>query len=184
MKFIKKNLIVILAFTIPVLFIVGVGLMVYIPESRLKTTYDFIYVSCMGNTQPYYGEYGCSRDTTKKGYSVIENKLVEHSDVSDINAEYMVSIFRFDGDREDSEELSYVEAQKLRLDTSLTSPDGIGFVEGYGNNRNNSFSLFGGGNSYGYYLTQGRLQKEIILRQDDRRYSNGEDIRFMGWIIN
>lgn len=72
MEFIKKNFVLVLAFTLPILLIVVVALSVYLPSLFISTKYNFIYASCSDESRY---SYDCD-SYLQKHYQVVGNKLV------------------------------------------------------------------------------------------------------------
>ena len=72
-EFIKKNFVILLAFTLPIALIIIVALSAYLPSLFISTDYNFIYSSCTDSSR-YYSSH-CSGYLQKR-YSVVDNKLV------------------------------------------------------------------------------------------------------------
>src|SRR3989344_810175 len=161
-EFIKKNFIVLLAFTLPIVLIAVVALSMHLPSLFLSTNYNFIYSSCTDGTDYY--SYRCDNYLQKR-YSVVNNRLVvntidpvqdsDRDGVLDINENYTARIFLHDTKKNESKEITLEEAQTLSLSGLLTSPDGVTVSSAY-TNGGGFFIFFDGGSSYGYYLTKGK----------------------------
>jgi len=192
MEFIKKNLVVVLAFMLPIAFIVIIALVVYLPSLFLSTNYNFLYASCNNGTNYDYS-YDCN-NYLKDRYAVIDNKLVindtdllldSNNDTTLDNTEkYTAHIFLYDTEKNESREVTFEEAQTLTLNSLLTSPDGV-TVSGYYDRSNNGVvSIFGGSSSsYNYYIAKGRSKSKLNLINNINQYYNQGDFKFIGWVL-
>lgn len=67
----------------PILFIIGVALSIYIPSFFLSTNYNFVYIYC-AEIETYL--YASCPAYLEKRYSVVGNKLITHDlDYSALN---------------------------------------------------------------------------------------------------
>ncbi|MEK7586716.1 MAG: hypothetical protein AAB453_02495 [Patescibacteria group bacterium] len=187
MKFIKDNLIVLVAFLLPILLIIGTALTLYLPGAFLTTQYDFVYTVC-DNNQSY--NYSCN-NFLKRMYEVKAGKLVANQidQAEDLNRNNIpdnkeiskVRLFYHDTKEDESREITLSEAQGFTYSDLLTSPDGVSVSSGY--ERNNGFLFFDGGSATGYYLTKGSKQRRLSLINENDRYNYGNEFQFIGWVI-
>ena len=186
-RFIKQNFIIILAFLLPVIILVGITAIVYLPSFFLSTDYDFIYLSCSSNNSRDCDNYIKDRYKITNGKMVInENKLPLDADkdgVADVN----IHIFLHNAKNNNSQELLLKEVKKLSLSDLLTSPDGVTISDGY-SRRNSGGGLFpffydGGGRDYNYYLVKGNSRKKLNLINSARRNYYQNNIHFIGWVM-
>lgn len=188
-EFIKKNYAVILAFVLPVLLIVVVAAVTYVPSLFLSTQYNFIYATCDIGTDYYY-DSRCS-EYLQHRYAIDGDKLVvndgdfivdsNHDGKPDTDKKYSSRIFLHDTARNESREISQQEAQSLSFNGLLTSPDGVTVSNQYDNGA--EFLFFDSGSSYNYYLVKGKSKRKIDLINDDNRYYYRDNIRFLGWAV-
>ncbi len=188
-EFIKKNIIVILAFLLPITLIIVVALSAYIPSLFVSTDYNFIYSSC--NIPSDYYPYQCDNYLQNR-FSVVNNKLVvnpidpnQDSDkdgVRDIKENYNARIFLHNTEKNESREITIEEAQNLSLNNLLTSPDGI-TVSTYYDRGADFFPFFGSNSSYGHYLIKGNGKSKLNLINHDDRYYYRNNFQFIGWIL-
>ena len=188
-EFIKKNFAILLAFTFPIIFIIAVVLITYLPSFSISTNYNFIYSSCIDNANYY--SYNCN-GYLQRLYSVIDNELVineidpnydsDNNKISDINENYDARIFLHDTKNNESREITIEEAQTFKLNNLLTSPDGVTVSNYY--NRGSEFFLFGVGSSYGYYLTKGKNKSRLNFINQDNRYYYQNNFKFIGWVLS
>ncbi len=186
--FLKRNAVILIAFSLPVILIVGVVLSTYIPSLFLSTNYDFVYTTCTDNGGYY--SYNC-REYLQQRYTVLNNKLImkpelqyQDSDkdgVMDIN-EYTPRIFLHDTQKNQSKEITFEEAQQLSLNGLLSSPDGVTISDSY--DRGAEFLFFyGGGSSYGHYLTKGKSRIKLNLINSTDTYYYENSFQFIGWVL-
>lgn len=185
----KKQLIILVAFLLPLVF-VGVVLVVsIIPSATLSTEYNFIYATCNDGSQPY--SYYC-RPFLANSFGIEGGRIVEkvvpaeldsnQNNVPDIQENYRTRLFIHDTSANQSREINTAEAQQLVLSDLLTSPDGVAveweFVGG-----NDFFFVFGGRSTYGYYLTRGNARQKLDLISDTDRYYYQDNMLFLGWVL-
>ncbi|OGI60939.1 hypothetical protein A2641_00955 [Candidatus Nomurabacteria bacterium RIFCSPHIGHO2_01_FULL_37_25] len=192
-EFIKKNFAILLAFVLPILLIVIVALNVYLPSLFISTSYNFIYTSCIDG-ENYYRSYNCNNYLQKR-YSVVDNKLLannidptldsDNDKIPDINENYTARIFLHDTEKNESKEITLEDAQKLTLNSLLTSPEGVTVSSNYSYRGGDFFFLpFGGSSSsYGYYLTKGKSKTKLNLINDNDRYYYQNNFQFIGWVL-
>jgi hypothetical protein len=190
MKFIKQNIVILLAFTLPILLIVGVALSVYLPSLFLSTKYNFVYTICTDGISSY-DQYNCNNYPQKR-YSVVNNKMIinnidptldsDNDKILDINENYTVRIFLHDTEKNESREITFEEAQTLTLNNFLSSPDGVAVTGTYSGG--SSFFIFGGSSSsYGYYLTKGNSKEKLNLINNPDQYYSRDNFQFIGWVL-
>lgn len=190
-EFLRKNFALVLAFALPTALIFVVALSTYLPSVFLKTSYDFIYSSCTDGTNYYY-PYNCNQYLQKR-YAVENGKLtVNQVDLTqdndkdgtpDFKETYAGRIFYHDTAKNESHEITVEEARALTLNGLLTSPDGVTVSGHYGNSGGDFPFMFGGGSSYGYFLTKGRSRSKINLINNTDRYYYQDNFRFIGWVL-
>jgi hypothetical protein len=188
-NFFKHNFVLVLAFALPILLIVIIALSIYLPATFLSTDYNFIYTSCTVGTNYSYSH--CNNYLQKR-YSVSNGELVvntvnpaQDSDkdgVPDIEEGYDARIFLHDTDKNESREITLEEAQLLKLNGLLTSPDGVTVSSNYDRGPD-VFPFFNGGSSYGYYLTKGKSRNKLNLINNDDRYYYRNNLHFIGWVL-
>lgn len=185
-EFIQKNWLVVTAFALPLLFILGVAVSVSLPG--IKTEYNFIYASC-GNGTNYV--YDCNYYLPQK-YKIENGKLVikELDRNADFNGDGIKDqiamaaiadrIFYHDNATNESREITLEEAQALNLTGLLTAPDGVSVIGNY-KNQGGMFFAMHGGSGYGYFLKKGKKASELnLVSFSDQGYYPG-NFHFIGW---
>ncbi len=190
MKFIKQNIVIIIAFSLPILLIIGVALSIYIPSLFLSTTYNFVYTVCADGINSNY-PYNCNNYIQKR-YSVVNNRIVinnidpildsDNDTIPDINENYTTRIILHDTEKNESREITFEEAQTLTLNNFEKSPDGVAVTGNWSGG--GDFFMFGGSSStYGYYLTRGEIKKKLNLIYSSDQYYYRDSFQFIGWVL-
>jgi hypothetical protein len=186
--FIQKHLMVLIAFSLPVLLIIGVAVNALIPSLWLTTNYNFIYAACSDDGNYYY--YDCN-DYLKEQFSVVDGKLF----INDVTAKdrnndgeidtqenYTARLFLHNTDTNETREITPEEARTYTLNELITSPDGVTVSSHYDRGAD-LFLVFDSGSSYGYYLTKGNSKRRLHLFNADDRYYYQNNFEFIGWIM-
>jgi len=168
----KKNISLIIGIAIPIFMIFLIIVSIYLPSLFAPAPrFDFLYVT--GDN--YHGRYQYVVENGK--LTKREVKYPEHY------TPRVIRLFVYDVSANEDREVSFEEAQKLKLDDSAKSPDGYEVV--YGRREYGFFPLFFSG-SIDYnvmYLKGHNTSKKLNLRS----LSNGRyyyrNRRFLGWII-
>ena len=165
---IKKNIPIAVGIAIPVLMILFVAGSIYLPGLFAKPKYNFLYV-----TGEYYG----------RTYTVANGQVVQNYVTSTYAlAQPQPQLFVYDTARNQSQPISFEDAQKLSLDPDEQSVDGFSVVSG--GSEGGGFPFFMG-SSYDYnahYLTGHDFSKKINIRSSSSDYYN--NFTFLGWINN
>jgi hypothetical protein len=188
MKFIKQNIVILTAFALPILLIIGVALSVYLPPLFLSTKYNFVYIMC---AESKYRYNNCNNYIQKR-YSVVNNKIIinnidptldsDNDKIPDINENYTTRIILHDTEKNESREISFEEAQTLTLNNFEISPDGVTVEDDYSGG--SDFFIFGGSSStYGYYLAKGEIKTKLKLIYDYDHYYYRDNFQFIGWVL-
>lgn len=159
MSFIKQNIIVLLAFALPILLILGIAASTYLPGVSLSTQYDFVYATCDNQNKPYPVEVECKKELET-------TRLFIHYSSTNENREVKLE-----------------NIQNLEISPLLTSPDGVTLDWGYGNNDVEFFPFFGRSSQFSYYFIKGERRHEVNLVGINDYYSSN-NFKFIGWIIN
>lgn len=172
MHFIKKNISLVLGLSIPVVMILFVAGSIYLPGLFVKPHFDFLY---MINDNRY----------NEQQFSVENGLLVRNSIIPKPSTAARPSprFFIHDVTTNKSREITFEQAQQLKLDSSPQSPDGLSVKPG---SRGGSFLFFfgGGGNDYSSrYLVGNGLSKKLNLDIDQGSPYYSNNFRLLGWII-
>lgn len=180
--FLKENLAILLAFSMPIGFLVIVLIATYLPSFLLTTDYNFVYAACIDKT--YDSWANCD-----ESYYIVENgKLSERKDNQSQppnNDDPVITaprIFLHNTKKNEGREITLEEAKKLSLSELVTSPDGV-IVSNQYDRGDDFFFLFQGSSSYGHYLTKGKGRSKLNLIGDNDSYSYSINFQFVGWVL-
>ena len=156
----KKNVSLIVGIAIPILMIVLVAISIYAPALFAPAPRtDFLYITDYNHYQ-------------EQEYVVENGKLVKREvKYPELYTPRAVRIFLHNTSANEDKELSFEEAQKLKLNANVTSPDGYEVV--YGNRDGDFFPFFfSGGTDYNaMYLKGHNTSKKLnLLSPNEEQY--------------
>ncbi len=171
-----KNLPLIIGIALPILFIIVISVVIFVPSLYVKPAHDFIYTTTdryVYNQLPTYA------------YAVQSGKIaldpIQRSPSTNQNITYttdMPTLYRYDTKNNTIHTITFEEAKAFMLDAGPSSPDG--YIVGYEYNHDGIFELFGSGNdNRGYYISKGNAKKKLPGITSDI-YSN--NLKLIGWI--
>ncbi len=169
----KKNVSLIIALGIPVLMIVLVAASIYLPGLFAPAPqHHFLYV-----TDDFYqgGQYVVEKGT------LIKRELKRPPNTTPV----VVRLFIYDVSANAGREVSFEEAQQLRLDTSVTSPDGyeVAYASSVGYELFPLLFFGDGRDRNDMYLKGHGASKKLNLTMQSDMYSwYSRRARFLGWI--
>ncbi len=159
----KKYLPIIVALSVPLVFIVGVVIYVSIFAPSISLNHDFIMTSARFD----------------KTVFVVDNKLqIEEDNFEDhlrIDRAEDIEFWKYNAEEDTFKKITFEEVKKLNLHPGEESPDGV-VLEHYYSSSDIAY-LFGARSQEGYYIhgeDKGRKRLNI-----DEQY-----LQIVGWIIN
>ena len=175
MEMIKKNISLVLGVSIPILMILFVAGSIYLPGLFIQPRFNFLYIS--GSDGYYYNngqQYSVQNDRLVKN----ETKQLENQNYNQPRGE--AKLFIYDVVKNESEQISFEDGQKLNLDSSIKSPDGFEVV--YGSRGDDFFPFFFSSRTdYNTrYLKGHNVSKKLNVQLSESYY----DFWFLGWIKN
>ncbi len=168
----KEKVSLIIGLSLPILMIILVSLSIYLPKIfSEKPEYDFLYIENLS-----FGDFI---------YQVKNNTLVEINRKENLPKRKpsentpgpVAKIYIHDVSINQSREIDFSEAEKLKLDSSNKSPDGFEIVFG-ARNGGFPFLFFNSGNYETKYIRNNLFSQKLNLAPS--RYY---DFQFLGWII-
>src|SRR3989344_4219982 len=172
MEIIKKNITLVLGLSIPVVMILFVAGSIYLPGLFIKPHFNFLY---MVNDNRY----------NEQQFSVENGTLVRNIIISKPSTATRPSprLFVHDVTVNKSREITFEQAQQLKINSSPQSPDNLNIKPG---SRGESFLLFfgGGGSDYSSrYLVGNGLSKKLKIETEQGSSYFSNNFRLLGWII-
>jgi hypothetical protein len=172
-----RNVPLIVGIGIPVAMILFVAASIYLPGLFIKPQYGFLYA----NNPAYVYDCQWRYEVQNQHLMKIANPLPTYRKNFQLeNCEATFTVYDVKNDT--NRIVTFEEAQKLTLDSSITSPDGFEVVRG--GSGGGGFFLFDiGGRDYNSsYLKGHNLSKKINLtRQNTSNYYG--NYSFLGWIL-
>lgn len=166
----KKNIPLYLALAVPLLMILVVVILVYLPGIGKSPKINFLYATGDQITYDYYNRYYVSGNHLNVSQDPVPNYQPSYNKKD-------VHFYIYDVIKKEASEISFNEAQQLNLDPSNISSDGYVVTNG----SNNGGFPFGGPSDYNSFYIRGhnRSQKLNLKLSGSNYYSN---FRFLGWI--
>ncbi|MEK7095495.1 MAG: hypothetical protein AAB917_02440 [Patescibacteria group bacterium] len=177
----KKNLPLVIGIVLPIIFIIIISLVIFLPKASLKPLHNFIYSA----ETPYYSY---NNGPYKNTYKIESGRLITQA--LPINPEYNKNIvfkadnpplYLYDVKNESAHEITLEEAQRYILDPGPSSPDG--YSVGYSYGHDGIFEIFGSdGNDNGYYVSKGNAKRKLPGLTNGTRYSYDGNFKLIGWV--
>jgi type II secretory pathway pseudopilin PulG len=181
----KKHLPLIVGLALPVLFIIIISLVVFLPSITIKPQHNFLYTKVDS-----YNRYGQSYTTA---YKVEDSKITTvitpipnykelYGTTTSLlkEAVNLPDLYLYDVKSNTSHKITLDQAQTYTLDPGPSSPDGYTVAYNYSND--GIFDLFGSSNSNdGYFISKGNGKKKLNSIDSDGYYSSS-NFRLIGWI--
>ena len=172
----KKNIPLIIAACIPVVMIIVVALIVYIPRLTLNPQYDFLYVV----DNQHYQSNGFYYVVTDG--KVIQREIVTQNNTPVVPTNYSrPQLYIFDTETNTSRGVSLEELENTIIDSHELSPDEFHIENNRGHN--GIFELFGSRNSRDSMILQKGSGAGIPITLQTV-HSNYYNVDILGWIIN
>ncbi len=175
----KKNLPLIVGISLPIIFIIIISFIVFLPNTFVKPAHNFLYQGESVNYSNYRNEYG-----VENGQIVV--KPVPHINEMILKDPYFAQsltdlppIYFYDVEKDSSYEISLDEARGYELSAGPSSPDGYSVIYDY--SHNGIFEIFGSyDNNSGYFISSSNGGKKKINGIKGNRYYG--DLKIIGWI--
>lgn len=175
----KKNIPLIIGLALPVLMIIAVAISIYVPRLYTdKPHIDFLYLTGDAYFYGYGYPHYTVRDRTLEKQELPEEVQREVSRISPPIQRGDVRFFVHDVENNTSREISFEEAQKLKLESLQESPDGFSLVRG--GQVNGVFPFFyNGQDTQEWYLRGHGVSYPVDVRQG----TGYDSLHFLGWIL-
>ena len=169
----KKNIPLYAALAVPVLMILIVAGMIYLPQLNQKPKYGFVYMS--DNNSNYYYGYQVQGDRLSYVASPNDN-LTNQSNIPP-------HFYLYDTARGEATELTLAQAQAYKLNPVQTSPDG--YVVEQGNGSGGGFIFGSSSSDYSSWFLKGHnFSRKLNLKLVYSPYGSYYNFRFLGWVVN
>lgn len=174
----KEKLPIIIGIALPIIFIISMVVVVYVPKLFINPQYDFVYT--MQTSYQYDQEYM---------YELRDGEIVKNYPTPQPENEAMYDrypkttpvLYVYDVQSHTSRQISFDQAQDLILDPGPASPDN--YTVQYDRGNYSLFSeIFSSRRDSGYVISRGNMNKSLDGIVSDRDYYYNS-FTFLGWII-
>lgn len=176
-NFIGRNIPVLVGLLLPIVFIIIVLLVTYIPILSIKPAHNFLYT---------LGPENYRQEVYKNAFSVQNGKLVMiPTGVVDVPEYATLSerpqLYLYDVAAHTTHQVTFEEMQNMSFVSGPSSPDGY-LVEyrygGYGG----GFLFGGSGDNSGYFITKGSAGKRLPGIGTSGNYYQNNEFAVIGWM--
>jgi hypothetical protein len=171
----KKNLPLIIGIALPIIFIIIISFVLFVPSLYVKPQHNFIYT-----TSDYYGYNQGYQET----YKVLNNRIVTErvlprdKETQQIGAP---TLYVYNVQDDTSHQVSFDEVKDLAIDPGPSSPDGYTIAYEYGHD--GIFELLGSdGNNNNFFISKGNGKKRLSGLVGDGRYWYQGNFKLIGWV--
>jgi len=174
-----KNIPLLVGITLPILFIIFISIIIFVPNLFIKPQYNFLY----SNNDFYYTyDQQYLNSYSVEGGHLVATRLRASPDPYVVYKGENPPLFLYDVKNDSTHQITFAETQNLNIDAGPSSPDG--YVVDYQYRNSGIFDLFGSNNGQsGYVISKGGASKKLhILNSDSYTYYNSGKVKFIGWI--
>jgi len=170
----KENIPLYIGLALPIILIIIIAAVIYIPRFLVDPQYDFIYFEENWNSR--FSTTECTE------YEISEGRFKRIGEIEEHLQETCYSdgalFYIYDVSEKESREISIDEVESLEIAKGYTSPDGFIFLRKYSNM--GIFEIFGGTHEVKWYLEKDGVRLPLNLEEKVSLYSEPQ---FIGWII-
>ena len=170
MEVFKKNKVLFLGLSVPILMIIFVVASIYIPMLFIKPKYNFIYTA-----SSYYGQQYVVRDS--KIVKDVYNAQNYSSYYDSADYQYPV-LYYYDVSKDESKEISFDETKTIELDSSKKSLDGFE-ISSSGSGGGFMPFMYNNTDYSSIYIKGNGVSKKLNLRLSSSDYY---DFHLIGWV--
>ena len=177
----NKNLPLIVGIALPVVFIIIISVVIYLPALFVNPAHNFLYSI---STDYYAYNQGYANTFSVKNNHLVLVPSQQLTRVGDVYKDTafradMPPLYEYDLKTDTSHEISFEEASKLTLDPGPSSPDG--YQVKYEYNNDGVFELFGSsGTRNSFYISKGSSQKRLSGLSGNQSWYEG-NFKLIGW---
>lgn len=166
----KQRVAAIIGVLIPIIFIVIVAVIAYVPSQFINPKHDFLYTK----------DYSSNNYYEIRAKHLVEVPVLTEYDDNNYRDSYnyrqkVPTIYRYDVASDTTESITFEEARQLTLSSSAKSPDGYKLEEATGSGGFLFWSSYSGSDG-DPYLQKGLASKKLSLPGDSY------DFELIGWI--
>ncbi|MEI8337586.1 MAG: hypothetical protein WCF92_00385 [bacterium] len=178
----NKHLPLIIGISLPIVFIIIISAVIFIPSISIRPQYNFIYTS--GNNQYQYNQIYSNTYSVENNQLVLQTVPVQIEQKNNPNIKVIEDsiLYLYDVKNNTSHQITFDEAKKYIVDAGPSSPDG--YTVKYEYNNSGIFDLFGGSqnNGSGLFIEKDNGKKALTGMTNNNQYSYYGDFKLIGWI--
>ncbi len=175
----KKNIPLLVGILLPIVFIIILSVVVFLPMHSVNPAHNFLYAS---NSYSYRND---ENGQTRMNNFIIQNgKLFRNTPSAspleqNQNIKYIdPELYMYDVKTDTIRKTTFEEAEKYVYEDSRTSSDG--YTVQYDYNNAGIFELFGARSNPGYVVSNGKSQKRLKSMMAENQYYYS--LALIGWI--
>jgi hypothetical protein len=178
----KKNLPLIVGISLPVVFIIVISIVIFVPSMFVNPQHNFLY-TFNNDAYPYNQGY-------RNAYVVLNAHLASTPVPANPSASVTLQntfvgdyppLYLYDVKTGTSHLVTLEEARLYTLDPGPSSPDG--YTVNYEYTNSGIFELFGSsGNDSGYFIEKGNSRKKLSGLNATDRYAYSDNLKLLGWV--
>lgn len=173
-----NHLPLIIGISIPILFIIVISAIIFVPNFSIKPAHNFLYTTL--GEENYYGYNQIYRNT----YTIENERLALRPGILQEKQTYKADLpplYLYDVKTNSSHQVTYEDKKNLALDPGPTSPDGYSIAWEY--NHDGIFELFGSdGRKNGYFIKKGSGKKQLTGLSSTNGYYYQGNFKLIGWV--
>jgi hypothetical protein len=171
----KKHLPLIVGIALPIIFIIIISIVLFVPSLYVKPQHNFIYT-----TLPDYYSYNQGYQETYKvrDSHIVTERVVPREKETQLSG--APTLYVYDVHADTSHQVTFDEVKGLAVDPGPSSPDG--YTVAYEYNNDGIFELFGSNNENNrFFISKGNGKKKLNGLIGDRYWYQG-NFRLIGWV--
>jgi len=177
----KKNLPLIVGIALPIIFIIIMSVVIFVPTMFVNPQYNFLYTL----NDSYYAYNQGYRNS----FSVVKGQVVPvpipgNADISNPQRSASMAdyppLYVYDVKSNTSHAVTLDQARTFVLDPGPSSPDG--YTVAYEYNDAGIFDLFGSRSNSGYFIEKGSSRKILTGMTANNMWSYSGNFKLIGWI--
>jgi hypothetical protein len=176
----KKNLPLIIGIALPILFILVISLVIFLPSMSIKPAHNFLYTNENPNNYGYDNRYKNTYEVDSVGHIGLISVPVRNNPYNEpiVYKGDTPPLYLYDVQADTTRQVSLDEANAMQYVRGPSSPDG--YTVTYSRSNDGILEIFGSSRDEGYMITKGNGQKRLSGLQTTQYYYG--DLNLVGWV--
>ena len=184
----KKHLTLIIGVSLPIIFIIIIAIVIFVPSLSIKPEHNFVYVDVNSNNNYYSGNVYKNSFVIKDG-KIVKEPASNLEYLQEQNKKYTnyklieaPTLYLYNVIENTAKQITLDEANNYTFDPGPSSPDG--YTVKFERNSDGIFEIFGSNNnSSGYFIEKNRGKKKLTgLTLENGNYYYNSNFQLIGWI--